>query len=111
MWRKIKKVGLPMVKKFWVMANPDDKILDLTNVLLSQWIDSNDWCYIGMKLQDSGLEHGVVRVIQPHKPNQSISERTYRNGKIHGLNRMVSANSVKVSLYKEGVELAYFAFD
>ncbi len=31
LWKKMKRVTLPIVKKFWILVNPD-KMLDLTNV-------------------------------------------------------------------------------
>lgn len=60
-----------------------------------------------MKDVDSGLEHGVVRVV---KVGEWVSERTYRNGRMHGLNRHVSEGKVRVMLYKDGDELAFFEF-
>ena len=53
------------------------------------------------------MEKGVVRVI---KPNDWVAERTYRDGRIHGLNRLVGKDQVRVSLFKDGQEIAYFVF-
>ena len=52
-----------------------------------------------MKHRDTGQPHGVVRGIMP---NEWIIERTYKDGKVHGLNREVHADGVKVSLLKNG---------
>ena len=61
----------------------------------------------GLREVATSLEHGTVRVISA---GEWVSERTYRKGRIHGLNRQVSKESVRVMLYRDGDEIAYFVF-
>ena len=75
------------------MADPDDQRLNLLNVAFDEWSDDQGYKYTGMKDQETGLEHGVVRVI---KPDEWMADRTYRNGQIHGLNRQVSEDRVHI---------------
>lgn len=103
----MRPLDLAALKKYWVLADPDDQRLNLLSVGFTEWVDDQGYEYAGMKDKETGLEHGVVRVV---KPNEWMAERTYRNGRIHGLNRLVSENSVRITLYKDGDVMAYFAF-
>ena len=106
-WNMLRPLDLTLLKKFWVLADPDDKNIDLEKVHISEWVDNDDHKCIGMKDVETGLEQGVVRVV---KAGGWVSERTCRNGRIHGLNRQVSKDSVRVMLYRDGNEIAYFCF-
>ena len=44
-------------------------------------------------------------------PGQYIQEETYKDGKNHGFSISIQADFFSVSFYKEGKELASFAFN
>lgn len=106
-WKMLKPLDLTVLRKFWLLADPKEKRLELKRVSFTTWTDNDGLIYTGMKEKDTGLSHGVVRVI---KPDKWVSERTYRKGQIHGLSRQVSKDSVRVMLFKDGEEIAFFVF-
>ena len=58
-----------------------------------------------MELKDSNQAHGIVRLA-----GEMIGERTYKDGRMHGLNREVHKDIVKVFFVREGVILGQFNF-
>ena len=90
-----------------MLADPNEPKLDLTKVQFTNWVDKDGHQCAGMKDEETDLEHGVVRVL---RKDESVTEGAYRNGRIHGLARQVTKDSVRISLYKDGDEMAYFAF-
>lgn len=106
-WRMLKPLDLPCLEKFWALADPKESKIDMQEVHFTTWSNANGHKCSGMRFRDSDLEHGVVRAV---KPGAWISERTCRDGKIHGLNRTIDKDSVRVSLNRDGTEIAYFVF-
>ena len=62
----------------------------------------------GMQHRKSGLDHGIARAISSEG---SIHERTMKEGKFHGLHRAIFHDKIRLSVYKDGVRLAYLAID
>ena len=54
------------------------------------------------------VDHGVVRHIAP---NGTVIEATFKQGRIHGLYRLVCDDEVYISVEKEGKALAYVLLD
>ena len=82
----MRPLEMKLLKHFWVLASPESPKLDLMEVVFSEWVDFLGWQNIGMKHKDTGLEHGILRIIHP---DEQIEEGTYRNGQVHGLKRVV----------------------
>ena len=61
-------------------------------------------------MQHRGLkkDHGIARAISSEG---SIHERTLKEGVFHGLHRAVFSDKVRLSIYKDGIRIAYMAFD
>ena len=107
LWKGLRPVDTKLFENIWVKANPEEPVMDLSEVSIKQWSKHGD-LYHGMKHTETGKAHGIVREINP---NGNIHERTYKHGKIHGLNREVHDDIVKVFFYKDGEPLAQFNFD
>ena len=106
-WNGMKPLDLKTLKRFWILASPESPKLELKNVVFAEWTDLCGFENYGMKQRDSGLEHGTVRSVQP---GELVSEGTFRNGQVHGLKREVGKNHVRVSLFQDAIEQAYFCF-
>ena len=61
-----------------------------------------------MRHRVTGAVHGMVRAI---KPDEWIGEGTWKEGKKHGLRRVVFDDRVVVALWKDSVQVARFEYD
>lgn len=81
---------------------------DLSNTQFGKGTTKQGNPWSGTVASDTYNWHGVVRMI---KPNEWISEKTYKNGQYHGLSRDVHKNQVRIILNKDGKGLATLIFD
>ena len=56
-----------------------------------------------LKVNDTAVEHGIVRQIDPVG---GIIEASYKRGKVHGLYRLIRANLVRIWICRDGNRLA-----
>ena len=69
--------------------------------------DDKDTHYIGMRHKTTGVPHGILRWVQS---NGDIFAATFKDGKKHGLFRMVGRGYVCIKLYKNDVPIANLHF-
>ena len=120
LWKRLKPLTFDQFEHYIAKASPETPQLDLSDTEFKTWREGKI-TYRGTRLRNtekslsqaakpvrSERKHGVVRVI---KRNEFIAEATYKDGKFHGLYRFISDSMVKVSLYREDIELAHVQFN
>ena len=107
LWKRLKPLTFDQFEHYIAKASPETPQLDLSDTEFKTWREGKI-TYSGTRLRNTERKHGVVRVI---KRNEFIAEATYKDGKFHGLYRFISDSTVKVSLYREDIELAHVQFN
>ena len=111
MWKKMRPLTTRDFEGFWRLVEPTSTMIDIVLADLKEWKVKDDECTLycaGMQHRDLKKDHGIARVISSEG---SIHERTLKEGKFHGLHRAVFSDKVRLSIYREGVRIAYLAFD
>ena len=72
-----------------------------------QWVHFGDRCE-GLIHRQTSRMYGMVRSINLHN---WIEEQTYKNGRSHGISRIVYKDHVRIALNQDGFAVASFCFD
>ena len=101
-------------KTYWKLVESDAQdalMIDCEKAELTEWeVSDPDFTLkcAGMQHKNLKIDHGIARAVSSEG---SIHERTLKEGKFHGLHRAVFKDKVRLSLYQEGVRIAYMAID
>ena len=98
---------------FWYRVSDEDSASIFSeDAVYGEWEEENEYqgkikCR-GMMHRKTGEKHGIVQEIWPVG---WLKEGSFRNGEVHGLQRIVYSDKVRVQLFKDGNRLATISFD
>jgi hypothetical protein len=109
LWRLLKTLPMKLLLTFWDMVEPKDSgqpLTDPVSAVFVRWGD-DEGTHTGMRAK-SGNKQGIVRSVDK---DGFIIEATYKNNQLHGIQRFILDDRVRVSIFREGRKVAYLHMD
>ena len=109
-WEKMQPLTFIMMQQYYSLVEERDGIL--SNCEYNDWEDEDKgkkYICQGSRNDMTGQMHGVVRIVEQNTGD--ITESSYNQGLLCGLERHTHANGVTISLHQGGHKIAYFELD
>ena len=109
-WEKMQPLTFSLMQYYYIMVEERDGIL--SSCEYDDWEDvkkGKKYMCQGSRHEMTGQMHGVVRLVEQNTGD--ITESSYNQGLLCGLERHTHANGVTISLHQGGHKIAYFELD
>lgn len=106
-WGQMSRVSFQLIIENWRRIEPSLLLFDGKSKYDSWSIASDKTAFTGMRHTTSNEAHGICRLLR----KGAIYERSYLNGKIHGLSIETDSDKMRIQLYRRDQLLASFIFD
>ena len=109
MWHKMRPFTLTLLAKYYKQVEEEFKKFPMVDIRRAEYAYSE--YFTGMRLKNSELGHGVVRIMNDGEIIEGTMKVSGDKSKFHGLVRRIGKCETNIELHKNGKMLAQFQFD